>query len=483
MAKSARNSLFGNKVGDICFTLMLDPRHEYENGVRNIALRMTEKMNRTYFNYGEQFTPEEFCKIVKSSEGGRPGAVQGKNAREWYNMFSDRFDYVLELAGKLLKAGRLSREDMKKALGGQALPDHPTGPLDFLELWDQVIQQQKNAGTRQNYQRAKESFVKFAGGRVTGFEVDGLIREWDAYMRENLALATVGIRERACRVVLNEAINLGLMDRDRYPFGRSRSKIQIPKGATRKADFLPVEDMTRLYEFFLNPSYPKEWQVRQKMNHTHAVGMFLAQYLCNGFNLADAARLEYTDDYIGRKDKCLRFMRHKTKDRAEEASEVIIPVIPPLQKILDYVAAVPRKGCLVFPYIIGAETNEDKIVELIATENRNIRKRVGRVCKLLGMDVSPSSTWARHSFATNLTHRGVPQRYISESMGHAIDKDITARYIQTYPYETQVRFNSLLLNLGQERDTADQVDASELRDMLKGVSMVDLETFLASLKK
>lgn len=35
---------------------------------------------------------------------------------------------------------------------------------------------------------------------------------------------------------------------------------------------------------------------------------------------------------------------------------------------------------------------------------------------MLHWEVSPSGTWARHSFATNLTHAGVERLYIDEGM-------------------------------------------------------------------
>lgn len=65
----------------------------------------------------------------------------------------------------------------------------------------------------------------------------------------------------------------------------------------------------------------------------------------------------------------------------------------------------------------------------------------------MGMDVAfseigrdfiqkPSPTWARHSFATNLNNSGnVPYKYISDSMGHSGNGDITSNYIGAYPLE------------------------------------------------
>ena len=68
-----------------------------------------------------------------------------------------------------------------------------------------------------------------------------------------------------------------------------------------------------------------------------------------GFNLADAAWLTYNDHYFKSGKKSFRFVRQKTQDRSD--MEVVIPIIQPLQYILDEIAAPPTKGVLVFPQI------------------------------------------------------------------------------------------------------------------------------------
>ena len=97
----------------------------------------------------------------------------------------------------------------------------------------------------------------------------------------------------------------------------------------------------------------------------------------------------------------------------------MIPIIPPLQTILDQIAAPPIKGSLVFPGIYGDAQTPIEKRKRVAMENQNIKKRVRRLVKSMGWEVQPSCTWCRHSFATNLTHAGVPHNYISESMGHS----------------------------------------------------------------
>ena len=99
--------------------------------------------------------------------------------------------------------------------------------------------------------------------------------------------------------------------------------------------------------------------------------------------------------------------------------EVVIPNIPPLQTILDQIAAPPIKGSLVFPGIYGdAQTPIDRR-KRVAMENQNIKKRVRRLVK---------------------------------SMGHSVDSNITNRYIDAFPLAQQMEFNSRLLKLNDDAD-------------------------------
>jgi len=200
--------------------------------------------------------------------------------------------------------------------------------------------------------------------------------------------------------------------------------------------------------------------------------MFLAQYLCNGCNLYDLALIRYDDYYDISEHKALRFFRHKTKDHSESGSEVIIPIIPPLKKILDELAAPAKRGELLFPFLLGEGVDPDsmKARDKIHQENHNVADRVKKIAKILDWEIEPSSTFARHSFATNMSRAKVPMDYIGFAMGHSLGNkgQITKRYISPYPIEEQMQYNSYLLDL-QELKTLRQKDLTkeELVQMVK----------------
>ena len=86
---------------------------------------------------------------------------------------------------------------------------------------------------------------------------------------------------------------------------------------------------------------------------------------------------------------------------------------------------------------------------------------------------SQAAPGAGHSFATNLTHSGVPHNYISESMGHSVDSNITNRYIDAFPLAQQMEFNSRLLKLNDEPDIMEE---------LKGLTPEQLKILIAMAK-
>ena len=120
---------------------------------------------------------------------------------------------------------------------------------------------------------------------------------------------------------------------------------------------------------------------------------------------------------------------------------VVIPIIPPLQTILDQIAAPPIKGSLVFPGIYGDAQTPIEKRKRVAMENQNIKKRVRRLVK---------------------------------SMGHSVDSNITNRYIDAFPLAQQMKFNSRFLKLNDDADIMEE---------LKGLTPEQIKALIALVKK
>ena len=465
-------------MGNCTISLTLDTRYRDDNGKYHASIRFTVNGSRYFFHLGNKYTVDEFDAISKADGRGR-GGNQSQNFID-RNRLVEHYNQYVDLVRDMYNKGTLKSVDNIRAvitgrISSYGNSDESTTPYanSFIGLWNEVISQKK-ASTAETYRNARDCFIKSkVYDAKDGYNVDvAMIKAWIAYMKEmGYTQTTIGFYLRAIRVVFKACISNGYMREKDYPFSATDPmKVKIPSGSSRKAEFLTVEQMTELYEFYTDGIIPKTYKHPEQMKQS--LGMFLAQYLCNGCNLYDLALLRYEDYYDFSEHKALRFYRHKTKDHSESGSEVIIPIIPPLKRILDDWATPAKKGELLFPFLLGEGIDPDskKARDKIHQENHNVADRVKKIAKIMEWEIEPSSTFARHSFATNMSRAKVPMDYISFAMGHSVGNtgQITKRYISPYPIEEQMQYNSYLLNL-EELKSLRQKDFSkeELVKMVK----------------
>jgi integrase len=407
---------------------------------------------RYYYRLGEKYSSAEFDVICKADGRGRGGNINPSYVKrqELSAIYSKYERVIMDMSDR----GKLkSVANIEILLTGQAdkrlKVNNPINE-NFLSVWRDVIATRK-ASTADSYNNAINCFIESkVYDEADGFAVDTLtVQKWVQYMNNaGYKSSTIGIYLRALRVVFNTCIRKGYLREADYPFSaKDPEKVTIPVGASRKTAVLSISEMTRLYEFFLDGELPSGFRNKEAKNRT--LGMFLCQYLCNGCNLYDLALLRYDDYYEVSEHKAFRFFRHKTAEHSEAGSEVIVPITPPLKVILDKIAAPAVFGQLVFPFILGEgmDPESKEAVNKIHQENKNIAKRMKTIAPLVGIKDEPTSTYARHSFATNLSQQGVPLDYVSFAMGHSTGNrgQITKRYISPYPIYKQMEYNSKLL--------------------------------------
>ena len=475
--KAVKTSIKCSKVDNCSLTLVLDKRTNKDTDVYPLAVCFQIAAKRYYYKLKEMdFQSEKYFNEVCSVRGAKsllmPVHTEWQKVLEGYR---DRLE-------KLSKKQPLTLELIRTYLSGEAMEtDNATS---FVGVWEGIVARMKaeeRAGTAENYQWALNSFLKYAGN-VRGFKVDkNVIDKWNNVMKngveENgkivgkIADATRGMYLRTCRVVWNECICQGFLTEDKYPFSnKDNTLISIPRGKRRQQSYLSVDEMTELYNVFVEKRYPESWSPFYKKRAHDSLGLFLAQYLCNGFNLADAGRLTYNRTYFAEGGRAFEFMRKKTSARSNNMSVVIVPIIEPLKVILDEIGAKPEKDAYVFPQIFNGATDETLRRKLTVQENSNIKDRMNRICKeVLGWDKVVSGTWARHSFATNLKLAGVEELYISESMGHSQGNDVTSGYQDMYPLEIRFRNNNKLLKIETKEEPIDidSLTPEQMKEMLK----------------
>ncbi len=474
-------SISTNKIGDFTLSLLLDKRSNKNTDKYPLTIRFYKCANgkeERYFYHLDEFLTEKYFEDVVSTTASRSSLFPIK--KKWEATLEGYRARLAKVAEKQQLSIPLIRTILSGVdVGGEA-------GKSFIGIWEEVISKKRKegfAGTAENYGWALNSFRKIIGD-VEGFAVNkDVIAQWSDGMKNGIvqngklvgkiADATRGMYLRTCRVVWNECVKQGFLAEVEYPFSnKDNDLVTIPRGKRRQKSYLTVKEMTELYKVFAEKNYPKEWGPFYTEKAHQSLGLFLAQYLCNGFNLADAARLEYNATYWQEGGKAFEFQRKKTAARSNDNSVVIVPIIKPLKFILEEIAAKPTKGGFVFPFIFHGETDEEVRRKLTSQENSNVKDRVQRICKeVLHWDKGVTGTWARHSFATNLKLAGVEEEYIAESMGHSHGNNVTAGYQDMYPLDIRFRKNSRLLNLedteGNKKRNLDKLTKAEMKALLE----------------
>ena len=450
-------------VGNCYISIGLDKRKSYA-GKYKLCVRFTMNRKVFYWHLGTLLSPKEYEEVsCIEVTRGQKGRFSKKTALKvyWNKLLAEYVDRV----NKIASTRPLSLEVIKTALSGKS-----ETKKNVLTLWEDYASSKKS-GTRVIYLNALKDFKNYSDYRIEdGFQLTAkMVNAWKKNMEDHgYSNTTICMRLQTLRIIVNQCIKEGLMPVMQNMFGPlSKDKVIIPKGRSRKHNHLNAEQWRMLYDQFVNGNYPNTWSEKQKSITKKVLGIFLAMYLGNGMNFADLAQLRYDDFYIQNKGEAFLFYRTKTRDRTGSSNGIVVPIIPELRSLI-YIIGVPyKRNALVFPFILQGVKMEVEQRHQIAKWHSIINLYLKKVAKeMMGLDISLSETWARHSYATVLSHAGVPAEYISESMGHSLNKSITHKYIGRIPLEKAKAYNSLLLKNEHEKVIETIINMSEKEKQL-----------------
>ena len=309
MAKLTKSlSIFKERTCSV--SMVLDTRTNKKN-VTEYPLSIRFTIDRKFFYYpvGGSYSEKRFSDICNASKSN---SENYRIQKEWKDTFVPKFKVLLE---NLNKGGFLTFEMVRSAVttGKSDITNH-TKDNSFFEIWNTIIHELKTNDngirftTSESYECALKSFKKILGeNSITGFNISAAeIQKWKEGMHNGIkdkdgkiigkiSDTTAGIYLRACRAVWNRCLREGYLKDVPYPFSNKKEKglVSIPKSAKRRQNYLNVGQMTELYRLFESKEYPTHWPEEYRQKAHYSLGLFLAQYLCNGFNLADEGRLTY----------------------------------------------------------------------------------------------------------------------------------------------------------------------------------------------
>lgn len=509
--------LFEERVGVCSISMCLDKRHpkREKDEAFPLCVRFTIQRTRYYHSLGEKCSSSQLAKVATSTgQGERKLGIETNYERQ--NRLLDVFNSFVNTVVGLNQTGPLTLDRIKTALTGRC------EATSFISVWEEIIAEKRNAGkagTADSYEGVLNSFKELTGfDYKDGFAIDSsLINKWvEGMVGRNLASATQGIYLRTCRLVVNRCIGEGYLMPKAYMFGKSRDKVKIPAGASRKGWYLDVAKMQELFDHWQrrdvhftihnsrskdNPQNTVKTEANIELIYK-ALGMFLMQYFCCGCNLADLALLRYNRFYFDTNGDAFQFIRKKSEDETMdgEGMEVIVPIIDPMRELLEAYGADPKLDALVFPFLLGdaIKMDEQAMRDRVHQENKNIAKRLKKFTEQIEWTVHPTGTFARHSFATNLHAAKVPREYISDAMGHSLGNkgQITMRYISPYTVKERMTYNNLLMGIVEDPnpkakivkvktvkqsllDKMENFSEEEIRDALIMMKKRELESLMA----
>ena len=464
---------FANDVyRKINLSMMLDTRHrrfdpsvtkagKLKDELLPVVVRITKERKCIYIKADVDMTEKEFCAVCSKSSAKKVVVMKNKLQKV--------FDTVRDIVHALVDDDCFTFDEFRRRYYNLRRADEAT----LYSLWQDVADG-KSAGTKSSYMDAYKRFVKDMGGKVAFADIGRkFVSDWQKKMEKGgLSKTTASIYLRAFRVVLNEAASQELITTDTKALFKKMAIGGKNSYNSRKHEYMDVTTWRKLWAFYEAEGEGNEvfqsWRSDYKRDRMEALGMMLFMYLADGMNLRDVVRLKYDDHYFSHGREQFRFVRQKVAKRTD--AEVVFPVLPQMRTILNRQALHETRGGLVFGYLLGkfGKIDDEEERRLTALYNSTIRERMKSVAKAVGLDVEPTPTWCRHSFASNLIQCGVPKDYISQSMGHSSGTTITDNYIDRYSHAQMVDYNSRLLADPRARNT------EQLRELLKGLTLEEI---------
>jgi len=252
------------------------------------------------------------------------------------------------------------------------------------------------------------------------------LKKFEQYLiKEGKSKSTRGIYLRNLKVLFNVAINEHNIQA-KNPF--TNFKISTSEN-TKKA--LSMEQISLIANY--ETKHPQQRFYRD---------IFMFSFLAYGMNLADIARLKYSNI----SDNKLTYIREKTRNEEQTETTISVPITSQMQAIIDrYGNKTIGYDAFVFP-ILNPKWNAERIYAEIKQLTKQVNKYIRQVAINVGIKENVSSYYARHSWATISKNTGKTVDFISESLGHS-STAVTKRYLDSFEDKTKREHSETLENL------------------------------------
>ena len=280
--------------------------------------------------------------------------------------------------------------------------------------------------TSLNYHSSYVSLKKFRGDVCFSEITVSYLNEYEAWAKcKNISKTTIGMYLRPLRSIFNEAIEEGIIKREKcYPFGRRRYCIPASKN-TKKA--LDLDDVKKIYYYKSDPYLESEQRAKD---------YWLFSYFGNGMNAKDIACLKNKNI----KDNYIIFERSKTERALRgDPKPISVYLTDDMKLIIEKWGNKDKSpDNFIFP-VLEAGIMPLRQYELVQLFISFINNWMKLILKNLGIDKKATTYVARHTFSTILKLSGASTEYIQEALGHS-DVKTTENYLDSFGNDTKREF-------------------------------------------
>jgi integrase len=395
---------------------ILDTRHQKADGAFAVKMRVTWKRKQKYYATGVDLTKEDFDRVMTD----RP--------RDRYKTIRQDLESLERRAWKVIDAMPIFTFEKFEA---DLMNKRPAGVNSILlrEAFNSKIRaliKEDQLSSAEGYEHARNSFLA-ARNDLTFYDVTpDFLRKYEKRMVDNgKSIATVGVYVRYLRSLFNEVIESGFIAAELYPFGKVKTKYQVPTKRNAPAPLTRAE-VSRIFKY--EPASDAEARARD---------LWIFSFLMNGANMRDVANLKWqnVDNRTGK----ITFYRAKTRNTARHQKPIQVFITTDMQKIVNKWGNPPgRPTDYVFPIFAEGMTAEEMKK---ANENirQIIRKNMERIAAALSIEGKRIHNYtARDTFAKAQRLAGETGDAIGEALGHE-NRSTTDTYLDAFEDDVKAR--------------------------------------------
>lgn len=377
-------------------------KREKKNGKYPVKIKVIFDRKIYFYQTGIDLSEEEFT-VYHSSKNL-------KKQFEEITYFLKKADTIVEDLGRNFSWREFDALYYnRKTVTQQNYQSHSINVISKIENYAKKLFEEGLLKTSKSYtttaNHLKEYLKKKEGCLLFSDLTPEFLNSFEKYLLSKnrpLSFSSIGVYMRNIRAIFNQTISTKTISSDLYPFGKGK---YVPPSTKKAKKSLVIKDIEKIY-YYKTIDASEEW----------ARDMWLFSYFANGMNVKDIAYLKYEN--INK--ETLSYIRSKTKNSTKENIITIeIFINEDIKRIVTKWGNKPTKPQdFIFDILHPKDLSSLQIYRDVSQAVKSINTYMKRIASNLGLERTPTTNFARHSFSTILKRSGVPIEMISEQLGH-----------------------------------------------------------------